>query len=59
MAGSIALTPPPYAGQHEPAADHRRLDDDVRVRDPPGDRPVGLDGERLQLGLQEHVPEPR
>ena len=33
------VDPAAVAGQHEPPADHRRLGDDVRVRDSPGDRP--------------------
>jgi len=45
------------AGQDEPAADERRLGHDVGVGDPPGDRPVRLDRERLDLRLDEDVPE--
>ena len=47
--GSRAFDAAAVAREHEPAADHRRLGDDVGVGDPPGDGPVGLDRERLEL----------
>src|SRR5260221_4444945 len=47
------------AGEDEATADERRLGDHVGVGDPPGNRAVGLDRERLDLGLDHDVPEPR
>ena len=46
-------------GQHEPPADQLGGGHHVRVGDPPGDRPVGLDRERLDLGLDDDVGEAR
>ena len=46
-------------GQDEAAADQLGRDHHIGVGDPPGDRPVGLDRERLELGLDEDVGEPR
>ena len=50
---------PGVARQHEPPADERGVRDDVAVGDPPADRPVRLDRERLDLRLDEDVGEPR
>ena len=47
------------AREDQPAADQLRGRDDVRVGDAPGDLPVRLHGERLDLGLEEHVGETR
>ena len=47
------------AGQDEAAADQLGRGHHVRVGDPPGDRPVRLDRERLELGLDEDVRQPR
>ena len=45
--------------QDQPAADQLRRGDDVGVGDPPGHVAVRLDRERLELGLDQDVPEPR
>jgi len=47
------------AREDQAAADQLRSGDDVRVGDAPGDLPVRLHGERLDLGLEEHVGETR
>ena len=47
--GDLAAEP----GQHQPAADQLGRGHHLGMGDPPGDRPVGLDGERLDLGLDE------
>ncbi len=46
-------------GEDQPAADQVGGGHDVGVGDPPGDRPVRLDGERLDLGLDDDVGQPR
>ena len=46
-------------GQDQPTADQLGRGDDVAVGDPPGDRPIGFEGERLDLRLDEDVPQPR
>ena len=50
---------PVEARQHQAPADELDRRDDVRVRDPPGDLAVGLERERLDLGLDDDVGEPR
>ena len=50
---------PGVARQDEPAPDELGGGHDVGVGDPPGHAPVGLDRERLELALEEDVPEPR
>ena len=47
------------ARQHQPPPDERRLGNDVAVGDPPADGAVGLDRERLDLGLDDHVRQSR
>ena len=42
-------------GQDETAPDELRRRDHVRMGDAPGDDTVGFKGERLELGLDEHV----
>ncbi len=44
--------------QNEAAADELGCGHDVGVGDPPGDGPIGLDGERLELGGDEDVLDP-
>ena len=47
------------ARQHQAPADELDLRDDVGVRHPPGDLAVGLERERLDLGLDDDVGEAR
>ena len=47
------------AGQDQPAADEVGADDDLGVGEPPGHGPVRFDRERLDLGLDEDVRQPR
>jgi hypothetical protein len=47
------------AREDEPPADEFGRRDDIRMGDPPANCPVGLDGERLDLGLDDDVRQPR
>ena len=47
------------SSQDQPPAEELRARHDVAVGDPPADGPVGLDRERLDLGLDEDVRQPR
>ena len=52
------MTCPPKPGQHQATTDQLGGGHDVGVGDPPGDRPVRLDREGLDLGLDQDVGQP-